>query len=95
MIKYKSTETGKEYDTLKEATGAEIALKEKKKAEEEEAMALQKAIDKAYVKMIDKRREYLQAEEEFNAIAERRKAYTDHLFILSDVFRDLVTSIIG
>ena len=35
MIKYKSTETGKEYDTLKEATEAEVALKEQKKADEE------------------------------------------------------------
>ena len=94
MIKYKSTETGEEYDTLKEATEAEVVFAENKRVAEEEARVLTDKIKKAYDHMTETRktlnevrRAYQKAMDEYYAIVDKRKSTNKNDY--SDVFTRL------
>ena len=100
MIKYKSTETGKEYDTLKEATEAEVVFAENKRVAEEETKALNEKIKKAYDNMTETRktlnearRAYQKAVDEYYAIVDKRKDTNQHDY--SDAFDNFFRSILG
>lgn len=100
MIKYKSTETGKEYDTLKEATEAEVVFAENKRVAEEEARVLNEKIKKAYDHMTETRktlnearRAYQKAVDEYYAIVDKRKSTNKNDY--SDAFDNFFRSLLG
>lgn len=98
MIKYKSTETGKEYDTLKEATEAEVVFAENKRVAEEETKALNEKIKKAYDNMTgtrktlnEARRAYQKAVDEYYAIVDKRNGSDKNDY--SDAFHSFFRSL--